>query len=182
MIDLEITVNSLHTDAMVRDELRAMLDIGQPFRLTLGIIEELWLVDSPYLKGGRVDSVALYMARAIISPPQDMGDEEFHAALIDAINTAWRAYEIIVPDPERAKGRVSSFDLFSPEWMADTMAQACQAVPSLTCHQVLWEMPFTLILHLGMSTARRNGVITERPGDVKDALAQFREMRRRHNA
>ena len=180
--DIEIYAEDKHTDDMVKAEVLAMLG-ADDFRLTLGAIETLWLIDSPYtsLEPCEVKPEDVIKAYKAINHGK-LEPMEFHAALVSALETAWRAYEIVAPDPTARTGRRSEIRLFAPEWLADTMSQACAAMPSLTYNQVLWEMPLTLVLHLAVSTARRNGAITERPKGVEDALRQFREMRRKKDA
>lgn len=160
-------------------EIRSMLMCGG-LRLTLGQLEQLFLIRSPYVGEGvsalTADDVSA--ARSILGEKDsELSDVEFSERLVSELDTAFRAYEIIVPDAEAHGGRVSDIRVFSPEWLADTISQACAAMPSLTYGQVLWEMPLTLVLHLAVSTARRNGVITERRLGVEDALKQLRERR-----
>lgn len=170
----KITVEKTHTDSMVKAEVLAMLNEGA-INLTLGMVARLWLIDSPYIKGGKVESEDVIKAAEII-PHGELDLLAFHNALIDALNTAWRAYEIIVPDDENKPTKVSEFDTFSPEWIADVIAGACHAMPSLTYNQILWEVPLTMILHLGVSTARSNGTLTRRPDDTVEALRQLRAI------
>lgn len=176
---MDITVNKLHTDEMVKAEVSAML--GEGMLLTLGMVERLWLHGSPYVKGGKVTTDDLACALAIV-PHGDMGIEDFHNALVDALTTAWRAYEIIVPDKKEENGKASEIEMFSPEWLAETVSQACHSMPSLTVQQVLWEAPLALVLHLVVSQARRNGAITRRPDDIMEALRRLKELNKeRHN-
>lgn len=173
-----IETNKLHTDDMIRAEVMSMIGDGK-ILVTLGMVERLWCIGSPYIKGGQVEPEDVANAMAIVSPPKAMDVIEFHEALIDTLETAWRAFEIIVPEPlEKQTGRTSEIALFTPEWLSDVISSACHAMPSLTYHEILWKVPLTLVLHLNVSMARRNGVITERPNDIKDALSQFRSMRR----
>ena len=179
---LEIEVQGLHTNEMLKAEVRSMLGAGE-LNLTLGMLESLWVIGSPYvsLEATTVEPEDVERAYELI-PHGEMSAIEFHEALTKALDTAWRAFEIIVPDPlEKQTGRTSEIEIFSPEWFADTISQACHAMPSLTYRQILWEIPLALTLHLAVSTARRNGMITERPKGIEDALKEFRLQRNKHN-
>jgi len=168
---------------MISDELKGMLGAGG-LTLTLGMVESLWMLESPYIKGGKVEEQDLARALELI-PHGEMTPIEFHEALIKELETAFRAYEIIVPDRDEKKndGKTSEIDTFSPEWLADTISSACSAMPSLTYRQVLWEVPVVMVFHLAVSTARRNGCITRRPDDLKEAVRLLRERnaKRREN-
>lgn len=170
-----IEVRKLHSEEMIGDELKDMLGVGR-LTLTLGMVESLWLVESPYIKGGKVEEQDLAKALELI-PHGEMEPLEFHEALVQALETAFRAYEIIVPDDkdDKNQGKVSEIDTFYPEWLADTISSACSAMPSLTYHQIMWEVPVVLVFHLAVSTARRNGCITRRPDDLKEAVRLLRE-------
>ena len=168
-------VGSLHSEADIQNETKAMLGDGE-ITLTLGLLMRLHLVKSPYITGGQITDSDLDIARAIV-PSRRLGPLEFHEALLKELATAWRAYEIISPTQElRPQGRQSQVDLFSPEWLADTINMACAAMPSLTYRQILWEVPLAMVLHLAISTDRRNGVITERPADIMAALKKMKEL------
>jgi len=173
----EIVVNKLHTDAMLESELRAMLGTGE-IKLTLGGLIGLVLVKSPYVFGGKVDEDSLSQAYTLIDHGQ-LDVMQFHKALQDELDTAFRVFELLVPDddPTAKKGKTSEMETFSPEWFADIMSQACQAMPSLSYDQILGQVPLTTIFHLNLSTARRNGAITRRPDDVKEALKILKERR-----
>lgn len=173
----EIVVNSLHTDEMVKAEMRSMLGAAR-IRLTLGALESLWLLDSPYIIGGEVTPEALAMAMEIVKH-DDIEPLEFHKLLVEELEAAFRAYEIIQPDDKPDTGKHSSIEKFGPEWLADTISQASRAMPSLTYHQVLYEVPLAMVLHLVVANARYNGAITERPNDITDALRQLREHNRK---
>lgn len=179
-----ITVQKLHTDEMIKAEVRDMLGAGK-ILLTLGMVEGLWLVDSPYVKGGKVEPEDVERAMDVCCVDKDIDPVEFHKSLTEAIETACRPYEIIVPDKKKPEnpdavdvGNSSEVPTFSPEWVADTISMACQAMPSLTVRQILWETPFVMVTHLSVSTARRNGAITQRPNDMKDAIEKLRELNR----
>ena len=166
-------VKSLHTEAMQKAELEAMLGDGR-ITLTLGLLERLYLAKSPYVLGGAVEDGDLQVAMGII-PHKRMDAVRFHLQLIDALATAFRAFEIIVPEPEKEDGRKSIVETFSPEWLADIINLACSAMPSLTYRQVLWEMPLAMTLHLSVAKGRENGMVTERPADIKSALEAMKK-------
>lgn len=173
----EIEVSKLHTEEMIKDEVRDMLGAGK-LRITLGMVEGLWLVDSPYVKGGKVTESDLDIAMQVCGAEKDADRMEFHEELVRAIETACRPYELIVPDADTkddSVGKHSEVPTFSPEWVADTISMACQAMPSLTERQILWETPFVMITHLAVSTSRRHGAITRRPDDLNAAIAELKK-------
>ena len=171
-------VKKLHSEGMVKAELRDMLGAGS-LNVTLGMVESLWLLDSPYIVGGKVEEEDLFKAMELV-PHGGMEPLAFHEALIGSLETAFRAYEIIVPDKDaKNDDKGSEIDTFSPEWLADTVSSACNAMPSLTYRQILWEVPVAMVFHLAISTARRNGCTTRRPDDMKEALRLLREHNRK---
>ena len=175
--NIKFEIEKTHTDEMIAHEVQSMLGASK-ILLTLGMVESLWLLKSPYILGGKIEADDLGKALEII-PHGDLQPLDFHTALLDELAAAWRAYEIIVPDDKpTGDNKHSEIDTFSPEWLADTINQATQAMPSLTYKQILWEVPLTMILHLGISTARRNGAITRRPDDMQEALKMLREHNR----
>lgn len=167
-------VEKLHSDDMIKSEVQTMLGAGK-INLTLGVVESLWLLDSPYIKGGKVEPSDLMKAMELI--PSELEPIDFHNALNEAIDSAFRIFEIIVPDDENSNAKHSEIEIFSPEWIADIVSQACNALPSLTYHQVLWEIPLMMVFHLVISNARKNGVITRRPDNMQEAL----QMLKAHN-
>lgn len=171
----QIEVNNLHTDEMVQNELKSMLGVGK-VHLTLGALASLAILKSPYLYGGTATEQNLIDAYELVKH-DEIDIAEFHTVLQDEIDTAFRAFEILVPDPKADSVKTSEIETFSPEWFADVISQACQSMPSLTYSQILYQIPLTMILHLAVSTARRNGALTERPHDVKEALKQLKQMR-----
>ena len=173
----KIEVELTHTDEMMADELRAMLGVSR-VRLTLGAFASLSLLRSPYVHGGEVTEEALATAMDLVRH-EDMSPLEFHAELQREMDAAFRAFETIQPDNEPSGGKTSDILPFSPEWFADIIASACQSMPSITYKQAWRDVPMTMLTHLAVSTARRGGAITARPTDIKDALARFREMRRK---
>lgn len=175
MKETKFIVEKLHSTEQVKAELRDALGAGK-INVTLGMLESLWLLDSPYLRGGKVEPKDLEMAMELI-PHGDLNPVAFHNALSDTIETAWRAWEIVVPDNGGGKEE-SEYEIFSPEWMTDVVSQACHAVPSLTLKEALWEVPIAMLFHLGTSASRRNGAITRRPDNIKEALSKLKE----HNA
>jgi len=175
----KITVEKLHTSAMLDEELKTMLGASE-IKLTLGGLMSLVIVNSPYIYGGKVDEEALAKAFTFIEHGS-LDIVTFHTALQNALDTAFRVFEIIEPDedPTKRGGKTSEITDFSPEWFADIISQACQSMPSLTYHQILYETPLVTVFHLAVSTARRNGAITRRPDDTLAAIAQFRELQKR---
>lgn len=160
----------------MRGELEQMIH-GGDVSLTLGTLMQLVLVRSPYVLGGELSRADLDCAYRLI-PHGRLNKRQFHDQLVKDLATAWRAYDIISPNQDnRPSGRESQVDLFSPEWLADTIAMACQAMPSLTYEQILWEIPLAMTLHLAVSTARRQGTITERPADIGAALEKLKQMK-----
>ena len=173
----EIKVNGLHSPEMIKEEMREMLGTGD-ILVTLGMIEGLWLLDSPYIKGGNVTENDLDVAKKVCCAEDGADPIKFHEALVKAIDASCRPFELIVPDSDITKEQKhSEIATFSPEWMSDQISMACMAMPSLTYRQILWEVPMTMITHLAVSTARRHGAITRRPSDVQGALEAFKKMR-----
>ena len=174
---MEIKVGSLHSDEDIWDELYQMLR-GAKSGLTLGMLMTLAMNKSPYVLGGVLSDDDIRYAYSLSDGK--LKAEDFHSALVNDLNAAWRALEIIVPsnEPVKENGRKSQVDMFSPEWLADTISAACASVPSMTLNQVLWEVPLAMTLHLVVSNSRRHGAITERPPDIKGALKQFKSMQK----
>lgn len=171
----KIEVNLIHTDEMMADELRAMLGMGR-VRLTLGAFAELALAGSPYVHGGSVTEAALATAMTLVDH-DEMPPLEFHEILQREVDAAFRPYETVQPDPETESCRTSEIRDYSPEWFSDIVANACQSMPSITYDQVWREVPMAMLTHLAVSTARRNGAITARTPDVRDAIRQFKQKR-----
>lgn len=178
--NMQITVEKLHTDSMITHELECMLGTSE-IKLTLGDLMSLVIVHSPYIYGGKMGEEDLVKAFSLV----DHGSLDimaFHNELQKELDTAFRIFEILVPDddPLQKKGGKKSEILdWSPEWFADIISQACNSMPSLTYNQILYEIPLVTVFHLVMSTARRNGAITERPNDIGSAIAQFKELRKK---
>lgn len=179
MEENKITVSKLHTAEMLDDELKTMLGASE-LKLTLGGLMSLVIINSPYVYGGKVDENSLAQAYGLIEHG-DMDVVKFHEELQKSMDTAFRVFEILVPDddPTAKKGKTSEIENFSPEWFSDIIAQACQSMPSLTYNQILYEIPLVSVYHLAMSTVRRNGGITARPNDMKSAIEQFKELQKR---
>jgi len=175
--DRTLKTGSRHSEKDIDDELAAMMG-DDPLELTLGHVVRLYQIRSPYVMGGAVTQYDMDMARGIVPAPGKWSYNHFHDELIMSIGTAWRAFEIVADSQDMApKGRQPKVDLFSPEWLADTVAAATQSLPSLTWHGALWELPLAAVLHLALSTYRRNGGITERPADIQAALNQLKELK-----
>ena len=173
----KITVSKTHTDDMVRDELLAMMGVGR-LHVTMGALASLVALRSPYVFGGEVSDSDLDAAMGVV-PHGNLGRMEFHEAIQDALDTAFRVFETIVPDAKQSPGKTSEIECYSPEWFADMISQACQSMPSLTYKQIMDETPLTMVFHLAISTARKNGAITARPNDMKEAIKQFNALKKK---
>lgn len=187
-----LSASGTHTDGMIDDEIRACVygSCGaNGLTLCLGHVMALRLLKSPYVLGGELTPEALDDAMGVV-PHFDMGPEDFHRALVRELEAAWRVFDLYEKQPEpddpglpvrpRAsftRGE-SDVEAFSPEWMADMVAGAAAALPSLTWREAVWEMPVCALFHLQAAGARRNGAITRRPVDWKSAM----DALRRHNA
>lgn len=171
----KITVQKTHTDEMIRDELLAMIGVGR-VHLTIGSLAALASLDSPYIRGGSVSEDQLDKAYSVVSHGE-LDRMAFHEELQRELDTAFRVFETILPDPKRSSEKGSEIATFSPEWFADMISQACQSMPSLTYRQLMDEIPLAMVFHLAVSSFRRNGATTGRPNDVGEALRQFKTMR-----
>lgn len=174
--DRQIEAPSRHTDDMIRHELDSMLGFGV-LKVCLGHLMQLAQCRSPYVYGGKLSEedvlIAMGVLKAVEMPPL-----EFHEALVGELDAAFRAYELYDDDDrDKDAGRRSEIEAFSPEWLADTIRCACDAVPSITLHDALWEVPLAMMMHLGVSTGRKNGAITRRPVDMKAVLEDFKRKR-----
>lgn len=173
---IKIDAPSKHTAEMVNAELDAMLGAGR-IRLCLGHLMQLARMHSPYVYGGKVTEMDL--AKAMSLWPHDAGREpdplQFHADLVAEMDAAFRPLELFDDTRKDDTGKHSDVRAFSPEWMSDVMRAACQAMPSLGYREILWEVPLTLVMHMGVAEARANGAITSRPKDYKAAIRMMRE-------
>ncbi len=175
--NFEIEVPSKHTGEMVNAELDAMIGAGR-IRLCLGHLMQLARMHSPYVYGGKVTEMDLAMAMSLW--PHDTGKErdplKFHEDLVAEMDAAFRPLDLFDESKKKEDGgKHSDVRAFSPEWMCDVMRAACQAMPSLGYREMLWEVPLTLVMHLGVAEARANGAITCRPRDYKAAIKMMRE-------
>ena len=123
-----IHVESLHTPEMVRAELSAMLE-RRP-AITPRRLARLWLANSPFVLGGPVTERALSAARRVL------GRELPAAAIEEAVSTALRALETIVPEPGASQKLTrdaddSNGDSIGPEWLADLYAAVSRAAPGI---------------------------------------------------
>lgn len=168
---IEVTIDNESIDA----ERRECLGLGA-VRLTLGAILLLADAKSPYVYGGTVSADDMDKAKGILDA-RSMGDIEFHDALKQALDTAFRIYDIAEDDPDSKMQRRSAISFASPEWMTDIIAMASAACPSLTLDDLLWEVPLALVIHLQLATTRRNGAITSRDDGVREALAEMKKRR-----
>ena len=167
---------SLHTADMVNAELDAMMGAGR-IRLCLGHLMQLARMHSPYIYGGKVTEMDLALAMSLW--PHDTGNEpdplQFHKDLIAEIDAAFRPLDLFDSSNHDDTGRKSDIRAFSPEWMADIMRAACQSMPSLGYREIMWEVPLTLVMHLGVAESRAQGATTSRPRDYKAAIRIMRE-------
>ena len=149
-------------------ELRICLDSGA--KLTLGRLLQLKLKQSPFLDGGRLTPEALAEAISIMGGGEAV---DVCSHLTEQIAAAWRVMEIYPPDGEKSKSR---YDAYSPEWMCDLIALAAEALPSLTYHQALWEIPLVALLHLGAAAHRKNGGATRRPDNDNEVFRMLQSI------
>ena len=168
-----------HTGEMIESEIDSMLGACR-VRLCLGHLMQLARMHSPYVYGGHVDEMALSMAMSLW--PFDEGREpdpvKFHEDLVAELDAAFRPLELYdkAKNKDLEKGEKSDIRPFSPEWMADIMRSAAQAIPSLGYREILWELPLVAVMHLGVAESRANGAITSRPMDYKAAFAKLKQM------
>lgn len=175
MEEIKIHVPSKHSETMIRAEVDSMLGFAD-LRLCLGHVMLLAEARSPYVFGGEITPLDIELAKTILK--SKLADHDFNSALMREMDTAFRPYEILDndekdPDPKAKKSDVRPF---SPEWMADVIRAACQAVPSLDLEAALWQIPLVMMMHLWLAEARANGAVTRRPPDVKAALAEWRKL------
>jgi len=172
-----IHVDDVHTPEQIAEEVRQCLGASHPF--CLGHVMALSLSKSPYIEGGRVSDSDIALARSIVGLPEKTPLQEVHAIITQAMAAAWRGLEIIQPRPQ--KGPASQMPKMGPEWMADIMAGAAEALPSLTYRQLLWEVPLAMTTHLIAAACRKNGSITKRPDNILAALKMLRESQESFN-
>ena len=160
-----IHVESLHTPEMIRAELSAMLE-RRP-AITPRRLARLWLANSPFVLGGPVTERALSAARGIL------GRELPAAAIEEAVSTALRALETIVPEPGASQKLTrDADDSIGPEWLADLYAAVSRAAPGIPWREFL-DMPLAAASHLAAAAHRANGGRTERPVDWEGVLLQL---------
>ena len=134
---------------------------------------------SPYIYGGTVDGAAIATAQRLLDR-EDLEPLTFHEALLKSLDTAFGVYKIAEDDGDKnATGRKSKIEFGSPEWMTDIIGMATQSLPSLTLDEILWKVPFALLIHLQLATGRRNGLITSRDGGILEAIAELKKMRKK---
>ena len=179
--DAYIDVPSRHTDEMMARETEGMLGLSK-VRLCLGHLMMLAHRRSPYVYGGKVEPEELSYAMELLGCGE-MDPLEFHGEFLAELDAAFRPLELFEEDRKDDKeAKRSVIDAFSPEWLADAIRCACEAMPSITMEQALWTVPLVMIMHLGVSTARKNGAVTQRPVDFKEAMRIMRERRRMKKA
>ena len=96
------------------------------------------------------------------------------AAIEEAVSTALRALETIVPEPGASQKLTrdaddSNGDSIGPEWLADLYAAVSRAAPGIPWREFL-DMPLAAATHLAASAHRANGGRTERPVDWEAAM------------
>ena len=174
---MKIEVES--TDNTIQEELKACLGIDELI-LTLGGVLLLIQTKSPYIYGGKVNKDDIATAQRLLDA-EHQEPLSFHNALLKALDTAFGIYAIAEDDNSNNTGRKSKIEFGSPEWAADIIAMATQSLPSLTLDEILWTVPFALLIHLQLATSRRNGLITSRDGGVMEALAELKKLREKNN-
>ena len=151
----------LHTPEMQDAELREMLGgTLSGGAITAGQLMALWLERSPYLVGGvptpDADAALLRLTRCASIPEA-----------VAALDTALRPLCIIrTPSGSRTP---PCYDGYGPEWLADLVAAAARALPSLTWSDAMWRTPLCLLGHLAGAAVRAVGGRTERPLDTTAA-------------
>lgn len=149
-----------HTPEMQDAELREMLCSSAESSVTAGALMLLWLGRNPYVCGGTPtpeDDGRLLAATRRRSVPD----------ALEAIDTAIRPLAIIKASD--GAHRVPCYTGYCPEWLADLVAAACRAVPSITYHDAVWSMPLCTLGHLAAAAHRASGGRTERPLDTSAA-------------
>ena len=169
----KIDVPSKHTPEMVRHEMDSMLGCST-LRLCVGHVVLLAEAKSPYIYGGKITELDLELARKIIKTP-GMDDGKFHSALQGELDAAFRPVELFDEGdkPKKDGDELHKIPPFSPEWLADLVRAACQAVPSMTLDDALWCVPMAMVMHLYVAEARANGAKTMRPPDYAEAMRRF---------
>lgn len=176
----KIEVPSKHTPEMVRHEMDSMLGYSE-IRLCVGHVVLLAEAKSPYIYGGGITELDLELARKIIKVP-GMNDAKFHAALQGELDSAFRPIELFDDGDktQQEKDELHKIQPFSPEWLADLVRSVCQAVPSVTLHEVIWAMPMVMAMHLYVAECRANGAKTMRPPDYAEAMRRFYAAQKEH--
>ena len=163
-----IQAKRLHTTEMVDTELRLFFG---PHRLSLRRMMAFAVHHSPLLFPGDWTSEQLSFLVSICGLAGESGDKVVQD-VVQEWNACQRAFEIIQPKAEKGTTPHSKIDVFSPEWFADMVSCAAQAVPGASLDDIL-DMSLCLCYHLICANGRRNGMITARPDDLSDALAQL---------
>lgn len=160
-----VIVPCLHSPDMIRAELASMLE-KRP-AITPRSFLRLWLVGSPFVKGGRITAGDEERAQAII------GKRLPALAIARAMEAALRALETIVPTAHsgRKLDREGTGSL-GPEWLADLYAAVGRAAPGIPWREFL-DMPLAAATHLAAAAHRANGGKTERPMDWSVALEKL---------
>lgn len=151
----------LHTPEMQDAELRELLG-GRPTggTITAGVLMALWLERNPYIAGGiptpEADAALLRATR-----------RDTIGGALAALDTALRPLCIIRrPDGARLP---QCYDGYGPEWLADIVATAARALPSLEWSDAVWRLPLCTLGHLAGAAVRAAGGRTERPMDTTAA-------------
>lgn len=173
MQDDKIKVEGLHSEAQIMAEVQSCIK-DAPLFICLGHVMRLASVKSPYIYGGTIEPYDTEVAAYIMM--YDCKDlQQFHEDFSKELETAFRPYGIVEGKAEETAEH-SEIEVFSPEWMADLIGLASQSL-SMTYDDALWKIPMTMMAHLALATARRHGLITKRPMDVKAALKALKEKK-----
>lgn len=164
----EIQIPSLHSDSMIRDEARAMLG-KTDFFITAGGVMELWLIGSPFLSGD-IDALTaqdLRAARVVLNAPHLQPE-----TLINALNTAFRPFEIIEAKPNPRHAKSADYSGICPEWLADLYLAVADHT-GISYNDFLHKIPFCAIAHIYAAAHRYNGGTTARPLDWTGITSQI---------
>ena len=152
---------------MINAETLAMLRLAPA--PTLRQLMMLAVGGSPYLTGWEPDEKDAELAGQVLEMPGATSAE------IEAmVATALRPLECIVPSGKSREGG-SELPDWSPEWLAEVVSMAAQALPSLGWEQTL-DLPAVLVMHLILAAVRRRGGTTRRPVDEDGAIEWLKQQ------
>lgn len=165
-----IDIPPLHTREMIDDETAICLgEMKRKFNLTLSLFLKM-VARRPQFG---MDGVLTDEDIAFAAGKEDPG--YVAPLLIRQIAAVWRAFEIIRPSRHEGAER-SEIPEYGPEWLADILAAAADAVPSLGVREMLDDLPMVLLVHLVAAAHRKNGGITRRPDDSEAIAEKLREL------